>query len=357
MRALFLSTNTPLAAGVRYRALQYFPRLAEQGIHCEHRSLFDERLDEIIYRPGRTGEKVGRLALATARRLADVLGATRYDVVVVLREAYLVGPPVLEALLRALGRPLVFDVDDAVWEGYDSPTYGRLARFLKCSWKTAPTVRMAAAVTAGNSYVAAQMRRWNDRVTLLPTVVDTDLYRPAERPPSPLPVLGWIGSHSTFQYLRPLLPVLARLSRQAAFRLRLVGAAADVPPQPFPLENVAWSREREVADVQSFDIGLFPVVEDAWSRGKSGFKAVQYGACGIPTVATPVTTNREIVLHQETGLLASSEEEWLSALRQLLGEPALRARLGGAARRRIGAHYSLAVHAPRLAEVLARAAG
>lgn len=352
MRALFLSTNTAVAAYVRYRILQYFPHLRRHGIEPEHRALFDEPLDRVIYRPGRRLEKVTRLLARSLSRLGHVAAARRYDVVFIAREAFLVGPPLLEALVRATGRPIVFDMDDAVWEGYDSPTYGKLARWVKCAWKTDPIVRMADAVTCGNTYVAGYARERARRVELLPTVVDTDRYRPAEAPASRVPVLGWIGSHSTTQYLLPLVPTLERLAETRRFKLRVVGADRPIVARGVEVDNVAWTEAREIDEVRGFDIGLFPVVEDAWSRGKSGFKAVQYGAVGIPTVASPVTTNCEIVADGQTGLLADRPEAWHDALATLIDDAPLRRRLGEAARARITARYSLAVHAPRLADLL-----
>lgn len=355
MRALFLSTNTARAAGVRYRMLQYFAPLRAAGIECQHRSLFDERLDRIIYTPGRTLEKIARLAAAAGRRIRAIMAARRYDVVVLLREAFLVGPPLLEALLRELAVPVVFDVDDAVWQPYESPTYGHFASVLKCAWKTRWIVQWARCVTAGNRYLVDHLRGWNPNVTLVPTVVDTDAYQPAPTSNHPEPVLGWIGSHSTLQYLKPLLPILERLALHRRFRLKVIGAGSEVQAR-LPIENLAWTCEREIADIRSFDIGLFPIVEDAWSRGKSGFKAVQYGAVGIPTVASPVTTNRDIVLDGVTGLLADTPDAWMRALQRLLDDVDLRHRLGRAARARIVEHYSLRAHAPRFAEILQSAA-
>src|SRR5262249_37854387 len=157
--------------------------------------------------------------------------------------------------------------------------------------------------------------RMNRHVTVVPTVVDTKVYRPVEQPNQHnVPILGWIGSHSTFQYFRALLPVLNDLAQEVAFRVRLVGAAAAVPAQRFPLANGTWTLDGEWELVRSFDIGFFPVIEDAWSRGKSAFKAVKYGAVGIPRVAPPVTTNRAVIVHGETGLPANPPADWRSAL-------------------------------------------
>jgi glycosyltransferase involved in cell wall biosynthesis len=344
-----------MAAYVRYRALQYFPYLERHGIACELRSLFDTDLDRIIYTRGRHTEKLRRLASRSWKRVLDLAAARRFDVVVVLREAFLVGPPLFEILLKARRSPFVFDVDDAVWEPYDSPTYGRLARWLKCAWKADPIARMAAAITAGNRYIADHFGRMNASVTVLPTVVDTELYRPPVRRETGVPVLGWIGSHSTFPFLKTLLPVLDRLANDVPFRLRVVGAGATLEARGFPIDNVPWTLASEIADVQSFDVGLFPSVEDGWSRGKSGFKAVQYGAVGIPTVAAPAEVHREIVVDGETGLFAQSPTEWLDALRRLLDDPSLRERLGRAARERIDRLYSLRARAPELARVLSMA--
>jgi glycosyltransferase involved in cell wall biosynthesis len=355
LRLLVLSTNSPLAAAVRYRALQYFPYLTRAGFACEHRGLFDERLEQVIYRPGHGREKITRALAGTARRLRDVLAGSRYDLALMLREAFLVGPPLLEALI-ALRRPLIFDLDDAVWEPYDSPSYGRVARWLKCAWKTGPTIRMAKLVIAGNPYIASYMRARHGKVALVPTVVDTDVYRPADGPHTGPPVIGWIGSHSTAPYLAKVVPALERLARERRFRLRLVGARNDLRPAGVEVENLPWRLDREVADVRSFDIGLFPVPDDRWSRGKSGFKAVQYGAVGIPTVASPVTVNREIVIDGVTGLHADSSDDWHGALKRLLDDPSARARMGAAARERILARYSLAAHGPRLVAALQAAA-
>jgi glycosyltransferase involved in cell wall biosynthesis len=354
MRVLFLTTNSAQAAYVRYRVLQFFPALEAAGVACTHASLFDSDLDAIIYQPGRTLEKLKSMCLATARRVVDILRAYRYDLVFIAREAYLLGPPVLEAALRTLRCPYILDIDDAVWEPYDSPTYGRIARYVKCAWKTRSLLRGARSVLAGNSYVAEYSRQYNADVHLVPTVVDTQVYRPRSEV-SAIPTLGWIGSHSTHEYLRSLLPVLNRLARRAPFRLRVVGPEADRSPQGFECENVRWRADREVEEVRSFDIGLFPVIDSRWSRGKSGFKAVQYGAVGIPTVASPVGENREIVIDRETGILAESADEWLEALVTLCTQPAERLRMGRAARARVEQGFSLGVWAPRLVRIVRHA--
>lgn len=353
MRVLVLSTNTPRAAYVRYRFLQYVPTLLLAGIECDLAPLLSPSLELALYTRGAFARKAALLAAATLRRLIHVGRTRRYDVVLILREAHLFGPPVFEWLVNLLGRPFILDVDDAVWQPYDSPTYGRMARHLKCSWKYRGLLPKAAAVIAANSTVAGEALRFNRNVTRIPTVVDTEVYTVREtRMPGEPVVLGWIGSHSTARYLDDILPVLDRLAAVAPFRLRVVGAEREIPGRGFPIENVPWAADREVADVQSFDIGLFPINDDAWSRGKSAFKAVQYGAVGIPTVASPVTTSREVVLDGISGFHAGTQEQWFQALRELIVNQDLRTRFGLAARQHVMRHYSLRVHADRFRRVL-----
>ena len=307
----------------------------------------------------RGGEKARAALRALGGRMGDLLRAREVDAVLIHREAALVGPPVIEWMLsRPLDRPLVFDLDDAVWVPYSSPTYGALlSRLLKAPGKTFFTLRAAAAVLAGNEHLAEEARRHNRNVHVVPTVVDTDIFRPVPRS-NPVPVLGWIGTPSSAQYLRILGPVLGRLAERHRFVVRIVGAppgfALPGVPPGFPLELWPWQGARELSDFQGLDIGLYPLVEDAWSLGKSGFKAVQYMACGVPVIASPVGVTSEMVRHDETGLLARNEAEWTEGLERLLGDAGLRARLGDAGRAEAVARWSLAVHAPRVVDILSR---
>ncbi len=206
-------------------------------------------------------------------------------------------------------------------------------------------------------------------------MVDTDRFRPRERDGERgasrsdddddagsaggrPPVVGWIGTHSTFQYLESILPVLSDLARAHRFRLKVVGAGRDeVRAEGVEVENLAWSLEREIADFQSFDVGLYPVVPSEWATGKSGFKSIQYMAVGVPFVATPFGATAEIGEAGVTHFLATTRDEWRDALARLISDAALRRRMGDAGRAHALAHYTVPAQADKLARALEEAAG
>ena len=350
-RLLVLAPAPTSAASTRFRLEQFFPALRQAGIEPILRPFLDERGFRVLYRRGEKLEKLAAAARALGGRLSDLARSVRADAVLVHREAALVGPPLMEwALARAFHRPLLFDLDDAVWVPYASPTYGALlSRLLKAPEKTLFTLSAASAVIAGNGFIADFARRFNQRVDVVPTVVDTDRFRPAP-PANPVPVLGWIGTSSSSQYLRAVVPALQRLAQKRKFVVRLIGGSVDMPG--VPVETVPWKLDRELADFQSLDVGLYPLVEDAWSLGKSGFKAVQYMACGVPVVASPVGVTTEMIANGRNGYLARSEDEWVHHLDELIGSSTLRRRLAEQGRADAVASWSLRAYAPRFVRVV-----
>jgi glycosyltransferase involved in cell wall biosynthesis len=347
MRLLVLTPNPTSAASTRFRIEQFFPALQRAGIEPILRPFLCESGFAALYRKGARAQKALAATRAVTGRIADLVRSLGVDGVLIHREAALVGPPVIEWLFSGpLRRPFIFDLDDAVWVPYVSPTYGaRLSRILKAPDKTHFTLTAAARVIAGNPYIADYARRYNARTEVIPTVVDTEQFRPMPRPGNDVPVLGWIGTHSSLQYLRAIVPALERLYARRRFVLKVVGAVLDAPT--LPVQNVPWSLAREIADFQSLDIGLYPLVEDNWSVGKSGFKAVQYMACAVPVVASPVGVTTAMVRDNQTGFIARSDDEWVERLDQLLTDAALRRRLGDAGREEVVANWSLQAYAPR----------
>jgi glycosyltransferase involved in cell wall biosynthesis len=236
--------------------------------------------------------------------------------------------------------------------------YGRLASALKWFSKTDDLIRWARVVTCGNRTIADYVESKGVPTALIPTVVDTELFRPrSPREERDVPVVGWIGTHSTYPYLETIFPVLQELALRYRFRLKVVGAGRDQVSLPgVEVENLRWSLGREVEDFQSFDIGLYPVVPSAWAAGKSGFKAIQYMAVGIPYVVTPVGSCAEIGQANVTHLCATTQAEWRTALERLLGDAQLRKRMGEAGRLHALQHYTVPIQSDKLARVLREAA-
>jgi glycosyltransferase involved in cell wall biosynthesis len=320
----------------RYRIEQWEPLLRERGVEITYKPFESDALHEVLYKPGHMPEKLKLVAEALARRTRDVRGARGFDLVYVLREAALLGPPVFERWLAHMGVPFVFDFDDAVFERYVSPSNGYLS-YLKFPGKTRAICRMAAHVMAGNEYLADYAREVNEHVTVIPTTVDTSKYMVKPRAPNDVPVIGWSGSHSTATHLSTIKGALRRLAERERFRLRVVA--------------VPWRSATEVEDLRPFDVGVMPLPDDKWSRGKCGMKALQYMGLAIPAVCSPVGVNSEIIRDGENGLLASTDDEWVEKLSMLLRSPEERARLGREGRETIEARYSAAVQAPRVHEV------
>jgi len=355
-RLLVLAPAPSISASTRFRLELFFPALHAVGIEPVLRPFLDEAGFRALYRRGQPIAKIHAACAALAGRVRDLWSATSADAVLVHREAALVGPPLWElAVSHGLRRPLLFDFDDALWVPYDSPTYGRrLSRLLKWPEKIDTIVRGASLVMAGNEYLAEWAAHRNDHVEIFPTVVDTRVFTPI-RAMHDRPVLGWIGTHSTLPYLASIVPALQQLATRRAFVLKVVGATLDVPG--IDIDNRSWRLDSEVADFQSQDIGLYPLVEDAWSLGKSGFKAVQYMACGVPVVASPVGVTTRMVRHGKTGYLATTHHEWAQHLENLLDDVEARRSLGAEGRRDAVALWSLEAHAARWVASIQRVLG
>lgn len=342
------------AASTRQRVLQYLPHLADAGIHVEVHPL----LDDAYVRALASGAAASKTAIAAAyaRRFRQLLGDQSADLIWVYAELFPWLPARFERLVFRSGKPLVYDYDDAFFHPYDGHANPLVRRAL--GGKLRPLIRGSAAVCAGNDYLRDYAARAGADAIVLPTVVDIETYVPAStRPAHPL-TIGWIGSPSTWGFVRPLLPLLAELCRTRGVAFFAVGAGTAAEADRFDgLTFSSWSEASEITSVQAMDIGIMPLPDEPWARGKSGYKLVQYMACGLPVVASPVGVNSTIVREGATGLLATDLAEWHTALTRLIDDPALRAAMRQAGRTRAVEAYSLQAHAPRLIEVMRGAVG
>lgn len=325
MKALFLVPR-PDKASTRYRVLQYLPALEKEGIRSTVKAL----------------SRSSRDWLDLARQIRSA------DVVFVQKKLF---TPWELFLLRRLARRLIYDFDDAVMtkDGPSTPVQNvrQLRRFKA-------TVRRVDLVIAGNGYLREQALSINPRVLQLPTSIDADRYSGKKNDDKNKRdvVLGWIGSCGTLKYLREITPALEQLGRRFP-QLRLKIVADDFfDLDDLPVIKKPWSAEEEIADLHSFDIGLMPLTDDLWTRGKCGFKLIQCMAVGMPVVCSPVGANTEIVTDEIEGFWASTQEEWFARLALLIEDRILRSEMGKKGREKVRKYYSLEANAPLLAKTL-----
>lgn len=333
----------------RFRFEQYLSLLAAEGISIDVRPFLAPPAIRILHRPGHVAAKVAAVLRGSLRRLHDLVSVARYDLVFVHREAFPIGHPWIERILSAIGRPYVFDFDDAIYLNRTSDA-NRLWGRLKCAGKTVEIVRRARLVIAGNAHLASWTRGINPNVVRISTTIDTDSYRPrVSRREGPL-CIGWSGSVTTVPYLRTIEGVLRDVQRRHGVRLRVIGDAT-YRLEGAEIEALPWREETEVTDLQEIDIGVMPVIDEEWALGKAGLKGMQYMALGIPTVMSPFGSGAELA-EGGAAVLATSHQEWRDSLVRLIENEGERHALAEAGRRRVVERYSVQANLPRYREAL-----
>jgi len=351
MNILFLVPYPKQGASNRFRVEQFLPYLAEQKISFAVHSFWGESAFRVLYKKGNILRKTFYFIMGTAKRLIDILFFWKYDIVFVHREAFPLFNPGIESLFTFLKKPLIFDFDDAIFLPSMSGSNNFIER-LKRPEKIAAIIAMSDFVIAGNSYLEGFARRFNQDTAVIPTSIDTDLYRPRKQQEKNPLVIGWIGSVTTSDFLATLEPVFIRiLEKFDNVIFKIVGGRADVENLPSVIVK-PWVLDEEIGDLKTFDIGIMPMPDNDWTKGKCGFKAILYMAVGIPCVASPVGMNKEIIIDGLNGFLAVTESEWVEKLSSLIVSRELRERLGAAGRSTIESGYSLKANAPRFLSVI-----
>lgn len=340
-----------LGASSRLRWLQFVPALQREGLAIESSPLLGDPYLQRKYAGRPVLGQVLRAYLHRARALRA--GARRADLAWIEKELWPWAPAWLELWLMA-GRPFVLDYDDAVFHTYDRHRNPLLRRLFGC--KIDRLMRAATLVVVGSAYLGERARAAGARrVEWLPTVVDHERYATGThaRPDDATLRIGWIGTPATVGYLRPLAAALAELARRRRIVVHLIGATLEMPG--VEVRAIPWSEDDEVRAIAELDVGLMPLPDTPWERGKCGYKLVQYMACGLPVVASPVGANRDIVDDGVDGFLAHGDDAWIDALCRLADDPALRHRMGQAGQAKVRARYSLQAAAPQLARWLREA--
>jgi glycosyltransferase involved in cell wall biosynthesis len=364
MRVLFYLLDGASNASSYHRALQFFPWLRAHGIEPAASLPVPEPLYQSLVERGPfdTRRKAAFYGLFLARRLRDVLAAGRFNVVVVQRDLFPFGPPLLERLLARQGAALVYDTDDATYLRPDFTPDTVFQRFRRFD-KVTEVVGRAGWVSVATEELAAWARRHNPAVSVVPMAIDPAAYAAVRRPASaevqsPV-VLGWMGTGGGLGYLEALAPVLRDLAQTYPVVVRVLsGAYRDVRLPGVPLDARPWRGPPSLAEAAAFDIGLVPLADTPFERAKFPFKLLQYLALGVPAVCARVGAAARVVTDGHDGLLAGSRsaDEWREAIERLILDPPLRRRLIEAGLATVAARYTVERVAPRLEAGLLTAA-
>lgn len=354
---LILSRYDERGASSRLRTLQYIPFLEEHGFVVTHQPLFNSAYLGSIYRSSNwlatRARNGGRVVMAMARRLSAVMKARQYDVIWVEKELFPYLPGWFEGFLARANIPYVVDYDDAIFHRYDATSRPGIRRLL--GQKLDPLLRGAFAVTAGNRYLADYATQHGARrMELLPTVIDIDRYYYSAEPVENEFRICWIGSPSTAPYLNLISEPLRVLATERPIRLVTIGAPSIKMPG-VPLEQHDWTLESEAALIGGCHIGVMPLTDTLWERGKCGYKLIQYMACGRPVVASPIGVNIDLV-GDNVGFLAANDDAWLDAFRTLANALDYRTEMGSAARQVVEDKYTQQIIAPKIFSLLKEAA-
>ncbi|MCI0751857.1 MAG: glycosyltransferase family 4 protein [Flammeovirgaceae bacterium] len=329
------------APNQRFRFEQYISFLAENGFECTVSPLVvTAEEDKQFYQGSRLNKVVLGIKLAL-RRLADTLRSNQFDVIYIAREAFFTGSIFFEKRLKKSKAKIVYDFDDAIWLDVVSVN-NRFFSWLKDASKTARIIQLSHKIFAGNQYLADYAKNHNSDVVIIPTTIDTQAYRPAYRIDKDRITIGWSGSVSTIEHFQFAIPALRLLKKKYGNKIEIkVIGDGNFKNEELGIRGMPWRADTELHDLQSIDIGMMPLPDDEWTWGKCGLKGLQYMALEIPTIMSAVGVNKEIIQHRRNGYLATTTEEWVLIISDLIENPSLRIAIGQEGRKTVVEKYSV----------------
>lgn len=353
MKVLLFSRYGTLGASSRLRSYQYLPALKRSGIEVTPLPLFDNAYLTGLYTGRR--KNIPRIISAYFRRIREIIQSNRFDLIWVEKELLPWAPPWFESCLTRQKIPVMVDYDDAIFHHYDLNNHFFLRRLL--GRKIDRIMQKARLVTAGNRYLVKRATRagagWIERI---PTVIDLERYRVTRINEKATFTIGWVGSPTTAVYLKLVEQALIVFCRKHDARLVVIGAGnLNLSPE-IQMNSLPWSEDSEAALIAEFDVGIMPLPDTPWARGKCGYKLIQYMGCGRPVIASGVSAALDIIQDGETGFLAKSETQWIDRLETLYDDRKLVSDMGKKGRKTVATRYCLQVMAPRLTSLLMRAA-
>ena len=342
-RVLFVASHRPeRSPGQRFRFEQYIGALEKAGWDCVHSHLVTAEDDQILYQRGNYFDKARFVRRCHSIRQLDVSRMQDFDVIFLYREALMTRSIRYELKFRSSRAKLIFDFDDSIWLPNVSEANRRWS-WMKDASKTSKLIGTSDLIFAGNEYLADYAKKFNPHTLIVPTTIDTEEYQPKPGGLISGPVvIGWSGSLTTIQHFKYAIPALKVLKEKYGDRIaiRVIGDGSYAEPS-LGVKGLPWNKATELDDLRAMDIGIMPLPDDEWARGKCGLKGLQYMALGIPTIMSPVGVNSDIIRDGENGFLATSTEEWVAKISVLIDDAELRMRIGAAARKTVVDGYSL----------------
>ena len=342
-RVLIIANQQPdCAPNQRFRFEQYLDFLQDNGYHCEISPLLSCSEARLLYDRGHYLKKAQLIRRSYTQRKNDLKRIDDFDFVFISRESLMTGSFFFERKLKQINKPFIFDFDDAIWKIDVSPA-NRHFSWMKNPAKTSEIIRIATRVIAGNHYLAEFAEKYNPHTVIIPTTVDTSRFRNLRtRRDSQTVIIGWSGSNTTIAHLKTIIPVLKiikeKYGENVAFKV--IGDEKFLCENP-SVKGEKWTSADEVEKMNEFDIGIMPLPDNEWTKGKCGLKGLTYMACEIPSVMSPVGVNNEIIRHGENGFLAKTDEQWIDVLSALIESPELREKVGKAGRQTVIEKYSV----------------
>lgn len=340
------------APGQRLKYEQYFDHWRSNGFEVTVRSFISVPFQKIIYKRGYLSQKILFTLLGYVYRFLLIFSIKKYDITYIFLNVTPFGTTLFEWIYYKLSKRLIYDIDDLVFLKPKSEV-NKLTFLLKSGDKPVFLMKRAHHVITCTPYLDEFVRKYNTNTTDISSTINTETYLPVNSYiQEKIITLGWSGSHSTSKYLQLLRPVLLELKKTHSFKLLVIGDSS-FEMEGIDLESRAWNAEEEVQQLQRIDIGLYPLpLEDNWVMGKSGLKALQYMALGIPTIATAIGANFRVINNEHDGFLVTTKAEWLSALTSLIENPDLRKKIGIAARLKVETTYSINANKSKYLEIL-----
>ena len=343
MKRILIVCPHPLnvAPGQRLKYEQYIKSWEENGYQVDISSFMSLRFWNVVYKPGKLVEKIMWTKIGYFRRFLLLFRLRKYDLVYTFLWGTPFGPPIYEWLLCKISKKVIYDIDDLVYSKDHKSKAKSFIATLKGREKPVYLMKKANHVITCTPHLDDFARQYTNKTTDISSTINTETYKPINPYSNDKTLtLGWSGSHSTSKYVYLLQDVLLKLSKKHKFKLLVIGDASFNIPG-LDVEAIGWEEATEVKNLQRIDIGLYPLPDEPWVLGKSGLKALQYMALGIPTIATAIGANHRVIEDGISGKLVVSANQWKNAIERYIINPKLRKKHGLNGRKRVEKLYSV----------------